>query len=1049
MMLRKASLAAFVAAAVLLGLVPAVQAELRVSPNYNLASDPSAFRARDQVGLAVHRTDKTKVAAVNANYLDLVCEGSRSTDAGATWSRAVPLLPPDPTGGDAPFSKRCAFHQSVEFGSGDNVYAIVTANRTLPALPDANVLVYKSTDAGATWGRGVIALAGGPGRVDSSTAQLGPSYSRPTLAVDPGVNGVGDKVYAIARDTVGTGNNGTTPACTSGCGSSKVAVSTDSAATFATPVNVSPVGVNTQDSPVGAVNSDGSLTIIWRDVGRVAQLQATRSTTPGTPGSWSTPINIATVRNTGTSTATHVPPADGATGASTSATYPRVAADPTRAGWIYLVYGQSPPGPLAPAGGTFAGTDHFISPDTQAWFQRSKDRGLTWSQPKLISDATNFPGSLVQQVRQPNVGVSPTGRVNVVWHDRRHWFQNGIPAPGNAAVDAASRERTCSHSHSYCEDIRLGDTYYSSSTNGGDTFSPNIRINDRSHNNDVGYDTRPASGYWSWGPVVVTVAGDQDLVGWMDSREGNWDTDTEDFYLAKVNHDATGADPQTAIDASDEVSRAVAVSRRAYQGGNEGALAGGARDPINIFPTPIGTPIPGGVASRNASSIVIVNETDVAGAMAGQVLARANPAPLLLSPTASLPASVAAEITRIRPAGVYIVGGTDKLSATVASDAAAAAGIDPSKVVRLAGGSDAATAALMPATYDTRAQIVKDADVPAFDAAIIANPATPGAAAAVGLAAARRLPILYVSQNSVPAETLAALDTLDIKDLIVVGNTDDVSAAVLSQLDALPKVTGAVTRRGGATVYDTSKAIVLESANRGLPSNVVYLADGANPMDAALLGGYVARATGMLVLAPAPLYANAAGQVSDFGLTGVDRLILLGPPSAAVTPPPVDNPPPPPPVDNPPPSPPPSGGSPPPPPAPVPGGPAADTKAPVLSKVSLTRRSFKARLGTSIKLTLSKDAKVKITVALRSAGRRVGKNCVGLTPVTRKRAACVRYVTRGSLSSSRKAGTSTVKFTGRVAGRFLTPAGYRFTLVATDSGKRRSKAINVTFTVVR
>ena len=42
-------------------------------------------------------------------------------------------------------------------------------------------------------------------------------------------------------------------------------------------------------------------------------------------------------------------------------------------------------------------------------------------------------------------------------------------------------------------------------------------------------------------------------------------------------------------------------------------------------------------------------------------------------------------------------------------------------------------------------------------------------------------------------------------------------------------------------------------------------------MDATLLGSVVAGATGVLVLAPAPLYANGSGQVVDFGLTGSTR----------------------------------------------------------------------------------------------------------------------------------------------------------------------------------
>ncbi len=1006
---------------------------------------------------------------------------------------------------------------------------------------------------------------------------------------------------------------------------------------FAPPVNISPVGLSAQDPPVGVVNSDGSTTVVWRSLGRVGVLQASRSSTPGVAGSWTAPVDIATVTNTGTSTLTHVPPTPPSTaGASSTATYPRLATDPTRPGWIYMVYSQSPPGPLPPAGG-FQGTDHFISPKAEVWFQRSTNRGDTWSVPVRVSDPTTYPGSLTIQTRQPNLSVSPSGRVNVVWHDRRHWYM----APG---------ERTCTHSHNYCEDIRLSDTYYASSLNGGSTFSANIRINDRSHNSDVGYDTRPAAGYWSWGPQVVTVSGGRLLIGWMDSREGNWDTDTADFYLARLDHEATGPDPETAIDSPDAIARSVALSRRGYQGGNEGALAGGTRDPANAG---LAAPVPGGVSSYNTSAVVIVNQTDVAGAMAATVLARANPGPVLLSAAAGLSAEVKAEVTRIRPNKAFVVGSAASLSATVLSDVATAAGITAGQVQRVDGGSDAATARDIATLFDPRSTVEKDADTPAFDAAVIANPATPDAAAAVGLAAARRLPILYVGADTVPAETLSALDTLDISKLLIIGGTDEVSAAVATQLDALPKVTQPVTRLGGATQYDTSKAVVTESKARGLPNNIVYLADGTNPMDATLLGGVVARATGTLVLAPTPLYDNTqAALATQFGLTGIDRFVLLGPARPSGTPPapagerrvspnfnlnsdssafrgrdqiglavnrtnpdhvvainanyldleceasvsmdagatwseaipllpaapalgeapfskrcnfhqsvqfgsgqnvyaivtasrtapsfpdaavlvyksadggvtwergvvalpagPGTNdtsagspgpsytrpgltvepgvggapdkvyaigrdfvgtgnsgtapactadcgsvkvavslePPPPPPPPPPAPPPPPPVPLPPPPPVivPLPAPDAAPVRGPVLSGVSLTRRAFRARLGTSIRLTLSKNARVRITVAQRTIGRRVGRSCVALRPANRRRASCVRFVTKGVLTSNRRQGRNVVRFAGRVRGRFLTPGNFRFTVQATDSGNRRSRALSVAFRVVR
>jgi len=110
-----------------------------------------------------------------------------------------------------------------------------------------------------------------------------------------------------------------------------------------------------------------------------------------------------------------------------------------------------------------------------------------------------------------------------------------------------------------------------------------------------------------------------------------------------------------------------------------------------------------------------------------------------------------------------------------------------------------------------------------------------------------------------------------------------VSENVRTQVGTLIGSAANATRLGGADQYATSRAVVVESKARGLPENVVYFADGAKPMDAALLGNVVGRVTGMLVLAPAPLSSTAAGQAADFGLTGISRLFLAVP-AAAVPP---------------------------------------------------------------------------------------------------------------------------------------------------------------------
>ena len=77
----------------------------------------------------------------------------------------------------------------------------------------------------------------------------------------------------------------------------------------------------------------------------------------------------------------------------------------------------------------------------------------------------------------------------------------------------------------------------------------NIRVSDHSHNNDVGYDYRFGTG-WAFGPQAVTISGDKVLIGWMDSREGGFDTDTQDIYLAKVDFDAPSTVPRSNIDQS-------------------------------------------------------------------------------------------------------------------------------------------------------------------------------------------------------------------------------------------------------------------------------------------------------------------------------------------------------------------------------------------------------------------------------------------------------------------------------------------------------------------
>ncbi len=290
-----------------------------------------------------------------------------------------------------------------------------------------------------------------------------------------------------------------------------------------------------------------------------------------------------------------------------------------------------------------------------------------------------------------------------------------------------------------------------------------------------------------------------------------------------------------------------------------------------------------------------------------------------------------------------------------------------------------------------------------------------------------------MDQNSIPAATSAALSSLNITTTLVIGGPQWISDSVLG---ALP----GAKRLGGANQFATSKAVVAESMARGLPDNIVYVADGSRPMDAALLGAAVGRTTGVMLLSPGPVDITAAGTVSSAGLTGVDRIVTVEPPAPTSTSTPT--------------------------PTPTPQ-PIVTPTSLKLSAASLTHKVFRvgsartavtakkskkkrAPIGTTLKFTLSSAAKVKIVISELTTGRRSGKKCVRATHALRHHARCTRAVTKGTLIRTHAIrGANAVPFSGRIGKRALQPGRYEVTLSATDSSRRASNVVHLSFKIVR
>ena len=149
----------------------------------------------------------------------------------------------------------------------------------------------------------------------------------------------------------------------------------------------------------------------------------------------------------------------------------------------------------------------------QVIFIRSEDGGKTWTDPARIAD--DDPARGIQHYN-PGVSVAPNGRVDVAWFDFRN---DPFFAPRTAS--AAPK-------------IRFADIYMASSSDGGKTWTANMRVTDRAIDTTIGV---TFSNFDLRGPVGIASTDDAAYVVWPDSRAGRPDLQAEDAYLTRVRFD--------------------------------------------------------------------------------------------------------------------------------------------------------------------------------------------------------------------------------------------------------------------------------------------------------------------------------------------------------------------------------------------------------------------------------------------------------------------------------------------------------------------------------
>ena len=479
-------------AALLLGAPAATAADtngpMRVTSAVNATrTDVNPHRTYATPVIAVDPENPKHVVAVATEIRSRTCGFVRSTDGGRTWARpeASPSL-------DAyPFcfqTEPGPAQAVVAFGRGGAVYYGYAGWDTGDTLSDwpigqgggwrgnVSVILSRSNDLGDSWQTTIVRNARGL----QGDAQ---ENNRPvsTLVVDT-TSGAEDIVYVGWTATRRDRNR------------PMAAVSRDAGRTFSEPIDLT-----------GGYFDDES---VRQGLARAAKMERTPPV-PAIDFSWP----ALTLDGDGNLYSVWAARLQRGPQLDNSGTYVSRSTD---GGRTFTVRELSPipdvlyyPVLAWSAQGGAQGTLHLVyereGPQKAKWVQdifhmRSTDRGDTWSRPTMLND-DGKPENLVGQFH-PNVAVAPNGRLDVAWWD----FRND---GGNFA----------------------NDVYLASSPDNGTTWSPNVRVTDRSIPRRIGVwygnaDIRQAPG------MVATE--DFTVGAWDDTRNGDETNQSQDIYSAAV-----------------------------------------------------------------------------------------------------------------------------------------------------------------------------------------------------------------------------------------------------------------------------------------------------------------------------------------------------------------------------------------------------------------------------------------------------------------------------------------------------------------------------------
>jgi hypothetical protein len=476
-----------------------------VLPAIQLTTDNNPVRAHNQPQVLIDPTDDRTVVVVSADSTAGTCGVYVSHDRGRTWSRRD--AQPTPPQYRSCFRPSYGPYLDAEFGIDGTLYVSSAASNHGPPFQP---YVARSDDLGITWQFTMLDTAEEMEwfRYDGTTERALENYQATRMAVSPSDENL--VVAGFAYFGRGISYNNGPPR-------GSIFISTDKGRTFGERIDPFassfPKEQGGIDYPTTVIGTDGTIYVFSKE-------RPPGSTAQPPPGHR---MHLAISTDGGRTWTGRV---IDETPCAFCITPPNATIDP-RTGTLYVVFERTE---------VPEGTDRNI------WFMRSTDRGATWSERVRLNDDPTEPRELGANQYHPGITVAPNGRITVAWHD----FRNDILFNSETKGVRFSNP-----------DETYWDVYAAYSTDGGLTWSENLRVSDRSMHRKAGYTTND---HVLFGPMGIASTDAVAYVAWADSRAGTPEKPVEDAYFTSLVFDEPAAARDPSALAAGLVGGAIALA---------------------------------------------------------------------------------------------------------------------------------------------------------------------------------------------------------------------------------------------------------------------------------------------------------------------------------------------------------------------------------------------------------------------------------------------------------------------------------------------------------